>query len=192
MIRCSHGRRAGGDRLVRLHANRGLGRHHRTGRRGHDQSTAELGVLTGCGLLPGWHPHWRHRPRSAAPADQDCRPGASSVDAELVAFGISHYGEVVVLVLFGTQMDPANGLQPRHLGIHLAPPCFGRHVTGRADPHIKVQPFLPAFGSGTRWNRIRGPCPDGSTTADQDSSLPPTASEKSCQLAYPAGGVSRT
>ena len=112
MTRYSHGRRAGGGRPVLLDANGELGRHRRTVRRGHDQSIAALGVLTGCGLLPGWHPH-RGTARAArarpAPADQDRRPGASSVDAELVAFGISHYGEVIVLVLFGTQMDPANG-----------------------------------------------------------------------------------
>jgi hypothetical protein len=39
--------------------------------------------------------------------------------------------------------------------------------------------FLPAFGSGTRWNSTRGPVQAGSTTADQDSSVPPTAREKS-------------
>jgi hypothetical protein len=38
----------------------GLGRHHRTVRRGHDQSIAALGVLTGCGLL-------RAGTRTAAP-----------------------------------------------------------------------------------------------------------------------------
>src|SRR4051794_19444072 len=101
------------------------------------------------------------------------------------------------------QYEPSSSTSPSLVApsdsIRSTPACTAARFSsmGMPGPWLtrmsRCSRFFPCFGSGTRWKKIRGPTPSGSTTAlaefHSDSGTP-QAFKASGQVANPSGGCS--